>query len=66
MTRASTSDALHGLVGNGEELGRAWDSLNLDRQAAIIRAVLDHAVIDPGQPGARCLDPARVQPVWKL
>jgi hypothetical protein len=54
------------LVGNGEELGRTWDSLNLDRQTAIIRAVLDHAVIAPGVLGARSLDPARVQPVWKL
>ncbi|MDQ1742302.1 MAG: site-specific recombinase, partial [Pseudonocardiales bacterium] len=65
-TRAGNSDALHGLVGNGEELGRTWDSLNLDRQTAIIRAVLDHAVIAPGVLGARSLDPARVQPVWKL
>lgn len=66
LARANGSDALHGLVGNGEELGRTWDSLNLDRQTAIIRAVLDHAVIAPGVLGARSLDPARVQPVWKL
>jgi hypothetical protein len=55
FARASNSDALHGLIGNGEELGRTWDSLNLDRQAAIINAVLDHAVIGPG--GARCPQP---------
>jgi site-specific DNA recombinase len=66
LTRANGSDALHGLIGNGEELGRTWDSLNLDRQTAIIKAVLDHAVIGPGVPGARSLDPGRVQPVWKL
>lgn len=66
LTRANGSDALHGLIGNGEELGRTWDSLNLDRQTATIRAVLDHAVIAPGVLGARSLDPERVQPVWKL
>ena len=66
IARASNTDALHGLVGNGQALGRAWDSLNLDRQAAIIRAVLDHAVIFPGVPGARSLDPARVDPFWRL
>jgi len=65
LARASNSDA-HGLIGNGEELGRTWDSLNLDRQTAIIRAVLDHAVAAPGVLGARSLDPARVHPVWKL
>jgi site-specific DNA recombinase len=66
LFRATGSDALHGLVGNGQALGRAWDSLNLDRQVAIIKAVLDHAVIAAGQSGARSLDPARVHPVWKL
>ncbi|MEO9237802.1 MAG: recombinase family protein [Jatrophihabitantaceae bacterium] len=66
LARANDTDALPSLIGNGRELGRAWDSLNLDRQVAIIKARLDHAVIGPGQPGARSLDPARVQPVWKL
>jgi site-specific DNA recombinase len=66
LTRASGSDALHGLIGNGEELGRTWDSLNLDRQTAIIRAVLDHTVIAPGVLGARSLDRERVRPVWRL
>ncbi len=64
LTRASDTDALPSLIGNGQALGRAWDSLNLDRQVAIITALLDHAVIGPGQPGARTLDPARVRPVW--
>jgi len=64
LARANDTDALPSLIGNGQALGRAWDSLNLDRQVAIITALLDHAVIGPGQPGARTLDPARVQPVW--
>ena len=54
------------LPGNGAALRRTWDELNLTRQAAIIAAVLDHAVIAPGTPGSRSLDPARVQPIWRL
>jgi len=66
LARLTRSDALAGLVGNGEQLRAAWDGLNLTRQAAIVRAVLDHAVIGPGALGARTLDPHRVQPVWRL
>nr|WP_243696198.1 recombinase family protein [Labedella phragmitis] len=60
------TDTLSGLVGRGSELAAAWDTLNLDRQAAIVRAVLDYATINAGTPGARTLDPSRVAPVWKL
>ena len=66
LARANDTDALPSLIGNGQALGRAWDSLSLDRQVAIITALLDRAVIGPGKPGATTLDPARVQPVWKL
>ncbi len=66
LSRASGTSALHGWIGNGQALGRAWDTLNLDRQASIVGAVIDHAVIGPGTVGARSLDPTRVQAVWKL
>ena len=66
MSRATNSDVLHGLVGHGAELAQSWDTLNLNRQAGIVAAVLDHAVIAAGISGARSLDPQRVQPVWKL
>jgi site-specific DNA recombinase len=66
LARATRSDALAGLVGNGQQLRAAWAGLNLTRQAAIVRALLGHAVIGPGTPGAQRLDPARVQPVWRL
>lgn len=66
LGRLTRSDALTGLVGHGAELRTQWESLNLTRQAAIVAAVIDHIVIGPGKPGARGLDPARVQPVWKL
>lgn len=66
VARATRSDALAGLVGNGGQLRASWSGLNLTRQAAIVRAVLDHAVIGPGTPGIQHFDLNRVQPVWRL
>jgi DNA invertase Pin-like site-specific DNA recombinase len=58
--------ALIDLIGTGAELRTHWSTLNLDRQAAIIRTVVDHIVILPGTNGARSLDINRVQPHWLL
>jgi len=66
MSRASNTDALHGLIGQGQALRASWHGLNLDRQTTIIAAVLDHAVIAPGVLGSRSLDPQRVRPFWRL
>lgn len=66
LARATRSDALAGLIGNGEQLRATWAGLNLDRQAAIVRAILDHAVIGPGKRGTRTFDPDRIRPVWRL
>lgn len=54
------------LVGCGEVLRGQWDDLDIDRQQAIIKSVLDHAVIAPGTPGSRKLDINRVQPHWRI
>lgn len=66
LTRASNTAALDGLIGAGQALRAQWGSLNLDRQAAVVRALVEHIVIGPGTPGARTLDIERVQPVWRL
>ncbi len=66
VTRRSGSTVLAGLVGNGQELRGAWDSLNLTRQAAIVKAIIDHVLMGPGTRGARRLDPARFQIIWRL
>ena len=66
LARAAGNDTLANLVGTGGRLRAQWANLNLDRQAAIVRVVLDHAVIKPGMLGARSLDPARVAPLWRL
>jgi site-specific DNA recombinase len=62
ITRTS---ALSGLVGKGQDLGRSWGSLNLSRQHAIVKALVDHIVIGPGIPGTQRLDPARADVVWR-
>ncbi len=64
IARAGRNDALAGVVGNGAALARGWTELSLSRQHAIVRAVLDHAVIAPAARGP-VFDPQRVDLVWK-
>lgn len=66
IARASGNGALMGVVGNGESLRAQWADLNLTRQAAIVKAILDHAVIGPGTIGARSFEPARADLVWRI
>jgi hypothetical protein len=66
IARASTNSTLHVLRGTGSELAGRWAELDLGRQSAIVKAVLDHGVIAAGSRGARALDPARVQLVWRV
>jgi DNA invertase Pin-like site-specific DNA recombinase len=66
LAEHTNTSALSDLLGTGKSLRKQWSTLNLDRQAAIIRAVIDHIVIAPGVHGARSLDPNRVQPVWLI
>ncbi|MEI7779497.1 MAG: recombinase family protein [Actinomycetes bacterium] len=56
---------LDGLPGNGKALTKSWDGLNLDRQAAIVRAIVDHIVIHPAA-HSRTVDLGRIKPVWRL
>jgi site-specific DNA recombinase len=67
LARMTQHSALDGLIGNGEQLRQQWADLNLTRQVAIIKAVLDHVVIQPAtHPGRKGLDITRVEPVWRL
>jgi site-specific DNA recombinase len=67
LTRARTSNQLDALVGTGDQLRDEWSGLNLDRQRAIVAALLDHAIVNRYRaPGARRFDPERVDPVWRL
>ena len=66
LARITGNGALVGIVGNGESLRGRWGDLNLSRQAAIVKALVDHATIGAGKQGARSLDPARVDLVWRV
>ncbi|MDP1795053.1 MAG: recombinase family protein, partial [Acidimicrobiales bacterium] len=66
LARITRTDALAGLIGNGTTLRTQWADLNLTRQHAIVKALLDHAIIAPGARGAREVDPNRVDPVWRV
>lgn len=65
LAQATQTDALSGLVGNGDALRESWAGLNLSRQHAIVAALIDHAVITPGTPGVTSLDPSRISVVWR-
>ena len=66
MRRVTNTPRLAAVIGQGQALATQWAGLNLDQQRAIIDAVLDHAVIRAGTPGARGLDPERVELAWRL
>ncbi|WP_407341381.1 recombinase family protein [Pengzhenrongella phosphoraccumulans] len=66
LAQFAGSSALAGLVGNGQELAEGWADQNLERQATIVAALLDYAIIGAGVSGARRFEPSRLQPVWRL
>ena len=60
----AAKDTLDSLVGNGTLIRERWDTYSLDRQHAIIRAILPSATIAAGSHGRGNFDPDRVQPQW--
>jgi site-specific DNA recombinase len=66
LPRLTHRDAVADYIGHGEELRQQWDGLNLSRQVAIVKAVLNHATILPAtKVGRHGLDPDRVVPDWR-
>lgn len=64
LSRLSASTNLDRLVGNGAALQAGWEQMTLERQAAIVRSVLDYATVLPAT--SNRFDPGRIQPVWVL
>ncbi|WP_407688981.1 recombinase family protein [Mycobacterium sp. HUMS_1102779] len=66
IAAATDTTDVQDLAGMGGALRAQWPDLQLERRQAIIKAILDHAVIAPGTPGSRSLDISRVQPQWRI
>ena len=66
IAEATDTSEVYELAGTGGALREQWPDLDLERQRAIIKSILDHAVIAPGTPGSRSLDISRVQPYWRI
>ncbi|OBH16634.1 serine recombinase [Mycolicibacter sinensis] len=66
IATATDTTAVYELAGTGGALREQWSDLDLGRQQAIVKSILDHAVIAPGTPGVRSLDINRVQPHWRI
>ena len=66
LDRITRTDSLSGFVGNGDALRAQWSELNLTRQHAIVRAVLDHVVIAPNEVRGGSFNPERVDLVWRV
>ena len=65
LSRVSRMSALDGYVGEGAALRERWSDLNLSRQRAIVAAVLEHLVVQPGRRGYNRFDPNRFEPIWR-
>ena len=65
LAALNQASALDGYLGNASELRSEWPTMPLSRQAAIIAAVLDHALIRPATPGRKTLDPGRIGLIWR-
>ena len=65
LARRDGRGVLAGFVGEGGTLRRAWESGSLDWRRAVVGALLDRVVIEPGKAGRNAVDPQRVKPIWR-
>lgn len=66
FARLTQREAVVDYLGRGAELRAHWEDLNLSRQVAIVKAVLNHVTILPAiRPGRHGLDPDRLVPDWR-
>ncbi|MEA2580709.1 MAG: hypothetical protein QOE83_1601 [Actinomycetota bacterium] len=65
LSRATRTTALANYVGHSATLRRQWADLDLSRQQAIVRALVDYITVGPGVRGRNTFDPTRFTPTWK-
>jgi site-specific DNA recombinase len=66
LAQKSKTGVLESSIENGISLANKWATLNLDRQRAIIFAVIDSVKISSAVVGVRALDPDRIHPIWRI
>jgi len=66
LSRATRTTVMADYIGKTATLRRQWGELDLSRQQAIVRAVLDHITVGPAVRGRNTFDPTRFTPTWKL
>lgn len=67
LARSGHAPALAGYLAKPGRLQAEWDTLTLNRQRAIVAAVLDYATVMPAhKKGEHGFDASRVKPRWKL
>ncbi len=65
LSRLSPTSAIDEYEGHADLLANAWVDLSLSRQHAIVRAVIDHVMVQPATLG-RGFDRERFKPVFRL
>lgn len=65
LAQLSRTSALAGHIGNAAGLREQWPSLPLTRQHAIVAALLDHVLVNPGRPGINRFQSSRFEPIWR-
>ena len=66
LSRISHTAHIDEYVGRSEALGEAWADLALSRQQAVVRAVVDHLVVNPATQGRNRFDSGRLGLIWRL
>ncbi len=61
----ATGLALIGLPRTLGELQELWRSLDIERQRAIMEAVIEEITVNPGAPGRRIFDTNRIEIRWR-
>jgi len=58
--------ALAGTLGSPQLIVKRWKSLNLERQRAILKAILESVEVDKVIVRGMPFNPARLRPIWKF
>jgi len=58
--------ALAGGLGSPQMIAQKWQGLNLDRQTAILKSILESIQVDKVIQRGFPFDPARLRPIWKF